>query len=367
MCPHPAGEERLIRCPSCTYAASAEWAKFRLPSTRADPATEVSLVPTPDCATIADVAAFVGVSTAQALKAVFYTWERSDTATELVFVLIRGDLEVSEAKLTGLLGGGTLRAATDDEIRAASAEPGYASPLGLAVRQDRQGAGVFVVGDRSIESGGSFVVGANRPGHHLTGVQYPRDFAVTLLADVARAREGHPCPRCGEPLIAAPAIELGRCSNLGARYAEALGAVYLDHTGQERPVWMAAYSIDIGRLLAVVIEAHHDEQGVVWPAALAPFDVHLITLAHTSEEQQPAQALYGMLQQAGLAVLYDDRNERAGVKFNDADLIGCPVRVTVSQRSSEAGGVEFKARRQEERQIVALEDLESVIRKQLAA
>jgi prolyl-tRNA synthetase len=359
MLMHPQGEDELIRCPACGYAANAECAEFRLPAVDSEPTQEAQPIATPGCATIADLAAFVGVRTSQTLKVVLYAWERVGSPAVLVFVMVRGDLEVNEAKVLGQLGGGVLRAATDYEIRLAGAEPGYASPIGLPVRPEIEGKGVLVVADRSIRAGADFVAGANREGYHVVGVNYPRDFAVTILADVARARSGHPCVRCGEPLQVESAIELGHCFKLGTRYSEALGVTYLDKEGREQFVVMGSYGIGVGRLVAAVIETHHDEYGIVWPPALAPFDVYLVSLAPSedAEEGAAARRIYEQLRAAGLEVLYDDRNERAGVKFNDADLIGCPLRITVSRRSLQAGGVEAKLRWEKERQILPVDDL----------
>jgi prolyl-tRNA synthetase len=344
---HPDGEDRVMRCDSCGYAANVERAELRLPEIEPQAVEEVQPIATPDCETIADVAAFVGVPTSQTLKAVFYA---TDDA-QLVFMVIRGDLEVNETKLQNVVGGRELRAATDDEIRAAGAEPGYASPVGLNVRESYAGSGVLVVGDRSIEAGGNFVAGANRPGYHLTGVNYPRDFDATLLADVAQAQAGHPCPRCDGTLAAESAIELGHCFKLGTRYSEAMGATY-SAEGHERPVVMGSYGIGVERLLAAVVETHHDEHGIVWPPALAPFDVHLLMLGTDEAVQTQAEEVYAQTKGAGLEVLYDDREESAGVKFADADLIGCPVRATVSRRSLKAGGIELKARWIEEQHVV---------------
>ncbi len=364
MLPHPAGEDTFIRCPGCGYAANVERATFRLPSAESgesQPEEETRPIATPDCETIADVAAFVGVPTSQTLKAVFYTRDE----TELVFAVIRGDLEVNETKLCNLLGGGELRAATDEQIRAAGAEPGYASPVELRVRESRDGPGVLVVADGSIEAGGNFVAGANRPGYHLTGVNYPRDFGVTILADVAQAQAGHLCPHCDGTLTMETSIELGHCFKLGVRYSEALGATYQTAEGHERPVVMGSYGIDVGRLMAAVIETHYDEHGIVWPPALAPFDVHLLTLGTDEAVHEQADAVYAQLGKAGIEVLYDDREESAGVKFADADLIGCPVRLTVSRRSLKAGGVELKARQATERNVVTPDSLVKQIRYEL--
>jgi prolyl-tRNA synthetase len=362
MLPHPDGEDVFIRCASCSYAANVERATFRLPPVEQQPLEESCPIATPDCETIADVAAFVGVPTSQTLKAVFYA--RDDA--ELVFLVIRGDLEVNETKLANLLGGGELRPAIDEEILAAGTQPGYASPVGLNVRETRDGSGVLVVADPSIEAGGNFVAGANQPGYHLTGVNYPRDFAVTLLADIAQAEGGHLCPHCDGTLAAEPSIELGHCFKLGTHYAESVGAMYHDQEkGEQHPIVMGSYGIGVGRLMAAVIETHHDEYGIVWPPALAPFDVCLLNLSTDESVSTQADKVYTRLQKAGLEVLYDERGERAGVKFADADLIGCPVRVTVSKRSLKAGGVEVKVRWAKEKQIVELESLVEQVRQML--
>jgi prolyl-tRNA synthetase len=356
LLPHAGGEETLARCPSCGYAASGEWGAVSLPE-GGEPSQEMRPVDTPDCATIAAVADCVGVPTHQTLKAVFTSWERSGRPPELVFVVIRGDLEVSEAKLQGVLGEGKLQPATDEQISAAGAEPGYASPVGLDVRSSREGEGVLVVGDRSLLAGADFVVGANRPHTHLTGVNYPRDFAVTLLVDVAQVQPGHPCPHCGDPLSLEPAVRLGYGFKGSAGCPQLEQITYQDAQGQERPALPAGYGLEIEPLLLAVIETHHDEWGILWPPALSPFDVHLVALAPPGEERARADGVYERLLAAGLEVLYDDRNERAGVKFADADLIGCPLRITVSRRSWEAGGVELKLRGEEERRILPLEEL----------
>ncbi len=361
MLPHPAGEDTILRCKSCGYAANAERAEFRLAAVEPQPLDEPTPVATPGCATIADVAAFIGVPTAQTLKAVLYTMDH-----ELVFVLIRGDLEVNETKLQNVLGGGELQPATEKHIRAAGAEPGYASPVGLEVRKSRNGRGVLVVADRSVEAGFNFVVGANQSGYHLTGVNYPRDFAITVLADFAQAQDGYPCPRCDGTLASESAIELGHCFKLGTRYTDSVGATYLDPEGKERPIVMGSYGIGVGRLLAAVIENHHDEHGIIWPPAVAPFDVHLLTLGTDEAVHAQGEQVYEQLHDAHLDVLYDDREESAGVKFADADLVGCPVRVTVSRRSLKAGGCEVKARWAEERHVVTSEELIQQVRQMIA-
>jgi prolyl-tRNA synthetase len=361
MLQHADGEDTFIRCDACDYAANAERAQFRLPEVGPEPLEEPVQVATPGCETIAEVAEFVGVPTRKTLKAVFYT---SDDG-ELVLVMIRGDLEVNETKLRNLLNVATLEPALWEDVKAVGAEPGYGSPVGLKVRESLDGSGVLVVADRSIEVGSNFVAGANRDGYHLVGVNYPRDFSVTILDDIAQAKAGQLCPECGGRLAAHSAIELGHCFKLGTHYAESVGATYLDSDGTEHPIVMGSYGIGVGRLLAAVIEMHHDDYGIIWPPALAPFDVHLLTLGTDEETLEQAECFCAQLEDAGLEVLFDDREESAGVKFTDADLIGCPVRGTVSRRSLGKGGVELKARWRDDRQVVSPEDLVEQVERML--
>ncbi|MFW6115869.1 MAG: proline--tRNA ligase [Chloroflexota bacterium] len=363
MLPHPEGEDTFIHCEACDYAANAERAEFRLPEVESEPLADAVPVATPGCETIADVAEFVGVPTRQTLKAVFYT--RGDG--DLVLVVVRGDLEVNETKVRNVLGGAALEPAVEEDVRRVGAEPGYGSPVGLDVRQSVGETGVLVVADRSIQTGSNFVAGANREGYHLVGVNYPRDFAVTILDDIAQAEAGYLCPRCEGALVAESAIELGHCFKLGTHYAEAVGAGYLDQEGNEHPITMGSYGIGVGRLMAAVIELHHDDHGIVWPPALAPFDVYLLTLGTDEETQERAESFCAELEEADLDVLFDDREESAGVKFTDADLIGCPVRATVSRRSLGQGGVELKARWAREAEVVTLDDLVDAVRELTAS
>ena len=347
------GEDTLILCPACGYAANVERATFAKPEVERQPEGDAEEMATPGCKTIADVAAFVGVPTHQTLKAVFYVTADG----EFIFAVIRGDLDVNETKLRNLLGGAEFGPATDAEIVAIGAVPGYASPRGLT--------GVRVIADDSVCLGNNFVAGANREGYHLLNVNYPRDFEAELVADFALARAGDACPTCGAALTEARGIELGHLFKLGTRYSEALGATYLDADGQARPIVMGSYGIGTGRLMAVVVEQHHDEHGIVWPVEISPYHVHLINLGRDAEEEatKTAETLYTDLLAQDFEVLYDDRDERAGVKFNDADLIGVPVRVTVSRRSLAQNGVEVKRRDASERTIVSLDDLAGEIRR----
>ena len=365
------GEDTLILCPACGYAANAEQAIFAKPEVARPPEGVVEEIATPGCKTIADVAAFVGVPTHQTLKAVFYVTNNDEACPEpldftrhkssqrVIFVVIRGDLDVNEIKLRNLLGGAALGPATDAEILAIGAVPGYASPRGLT--------GVRVIADDSVHLGGNFVAGANREGYHLLNVNCPRDFQAETVADIALARAGDACPACGTTLTEARGIEIGHLFKLGTRYSEALGATYLDADGQARPIVMGSYGIGTGRLMAVVVEQHHDEHGIIWPTEIAPYHVYLVNLGRDASEEvtQTVEALYADLLAQGFEVLYDNRDERAGVKFNDADLIGLPVRVTVSRRSLAQGGVEVKRRDASERAVVPLDALAGEIRRLL--
>lgn len=365
--PHAQGEDRFVQCETCGYAANVEAAAFTPPPGVAEAPRPLEKVATPGCKTIADVAAFVGAPTRQTLKAVFYMHDALDGGpAQFVFVLVRGDLEVNESRLLNALGGGVLRAADEPEIEAAGATPGYASPVGLKVRAPGGADGVLVLADRSIQMGANFVVGANDAGYHYINANYPRDFAVTRIADIAEAADGVACARCGGTLRVRPAIELGHCFKLGVRYSEAVGATYQDDTGSAHPIVMGSYGIGLERLMAAIIEAHHDDQGIVWPAAVAPFDVHVVTLGRDDAVHAKGGALHDALCAAGLEVLLDDRPERAGVKFADADLIGAPLRLTLSERTLETQAVEYKWRDHSEKGLLALEGLPERVRALLA-
>jgi prolyl-tRNA synthetase len=317
-------------------------------------------VPTPDCKTIAELAAFLGVDESATAKAVFFdTPERG-----LVFAVIRGDLEVNEAKLRAAAGVSALAPASAEQIAAAGAEAGYASPVGLDILDDRRpttddrsdavSAGrwsvvggrprVFVLADPSVVAAGPLVAGANRAGYHLRDVVYGRDWQATLVADIAAVQAGDPCARCGAPLMLERGVEIGHIFKLGTRFTEAFGASYLDQDGAAKPIVMGSYGIGVERLIQVIVEQHHDEAGIIWPREVAPLDLHLIRLGKGDAAREAGDALYAELQAAGYALLYDDREESAGVKFNDADLIGLPLRLVISERLMAAGQVELKPR-----------------------
>jgi prolyl-tRNA synthetase len=266
------------------------------------------------------------------------------------------------------VGAKDLRPATEEEIKAIGAVPGFASPIGLALLLSTgKQPGVKIVIDDSIAASPNLVAGANEFDHHLLNTNFPRDFTASLVTDLAAADQGSACPDCGSPMRVARGVEVGNIFKLGTRYSDALDCTFLDKDGLQKPVIMGSYGIGVGRLLACVAEAHHDDHGLIWPITIAPFHVHLVLLRGkgTTQTEEIAATLYNSLVAAGIEVLYDDRNESPGIKFNDADLIGCPVRITVSERALAQGGVEMKLRREMDKEIVprsdVLERLRSVI------
>jgi prolyl-tRNA synthetase len=352
-----AGEDTLIRCSACDYQANAERAAFVKPVYTAQQCRDqgceelpVEEVATPDCKTIQELADYLGVATHQTLKAVFYaTW------SQIIFAIIRGDLEVNETKLSKALGAPPdLHVATEEELAEAGIVAGYASPVGLKFAV----SGVKVVADDSIQMGVNFVAGANKEGYHCKNVNYPRDFSVDILTDIALARAGDACPQCSGPLTVARGIEVGHLFKLGTKYSEGAGATFLDKDGQAKPIVMGSYGIGTGRLMAAVIEQNHDEKGIIWPLSIAPYHIHLMSLGTgDAKVVEKAEELCADLQARGYEVLYDDRDESAGVKFNDADLIGIPLRLTISARNLKQNGVEAKLRWEEKAEIVPLEGL----------
>jgi len=358
----PIGEDTILLCDGCGYAANRQVARFWKPAAPEEPPRPVEKVATPGTTTIEDLAAFLDVPRSKTAKAVFLvatTLEGGREVERFVLAVVRGDMEVNETKLSNALRARELRPAREEEIRAVGAEPGYGSPLGVR--------GAVVVVDEAIPESPNLVAGANEPGYHLRNVNYGRDFRADIVADIAAAGEGCACPVCGRPMRAPRGVEVGNIFKLGTRYSETMGCTFLDAEGNPRPVVMGSYGIGLGRLLACVAEEHHDEHGLIWPCTVAPYPVHLLALG--TAEGKPAvvaEGLYRELKSAGLEALYDDREESPGVKFMDADLIGLPLRLTVSERSLGQGGVEFKRRDRPERFVVPLEEVISRVRAVLA-
>ncbi|MFN3973768.1 MAG: proline--tRNA ligase [Dehalococcoidia bacterium] len=353
--PTPIGEDTILLCGACGYAANAERAQSRKPPVPTSAPLPLEEVHTPGIKTIEDLANFLGIPKHQTLKAVFYNADG-----RIVFVAIRGDLQVNETKLKRVLKANDLRLASDTEVFQTGLVAGSASPIGLK--------GIPIIADDSVRMGSNFVVGANRPDYHLRNANFPRDFQADILADIALAEAEHGCPKCGAPLRSERGVEVGHVFKLGIFFSERLGAFYLDREGQQRPIIMGCYGIGVGRLLAAVVEHNHDEVGMIFPPSVAPFSVYLVGLnLEDPQVVQQADYIYQVLQKAGIEVLYDDRQESAGVKFNDADLLGFPVRVVVSPRALRQGAAEVKRRTARHGEMVPLDQVVEKVRSSLTS
>ena len=328
MAPSAAGEDRVALCASCGYAANVELAQSRL-SPPAFPDWPREAVATPNARTIAEVSAFLKIVPALTIKSLLVMTDAGP-----VLALVRGDRQLHERKLQRVVG--PFRTAHKEEIeQVTGVEAGFVGPVGLSLR---------IVADHALSSG-CYVVGANQRDTHLRGVVPGRDFSPEW-ADLVEAAPGDGCPACGAPLAVEPVIEVGNIFKLGTKYSVPLRAVFLDEDGQEKPIVMGSYGIGPARIAAAAVEQNHDKDGIVWPAAIAPFQVHLTTVnVRDAAMAAIGERVYADLRAAGLDVLYDDRDERAGVKFKDADLLGLPVRVTVGAKAVKEGVVEIRRRR----------------------
>ena len=334
------GEDTILLCESCGYAANREKASFEKPAQPKEEPAPVADVHTPGVKTIEELAQSLDVPVEKTLKAVFYVADG-----HVIVVAIRGDLEVNETKLTNELGASELRLATPGEVEGAGLVAGSASPVGKT--------GVKVAADDSVTLGSNFVAGANKPDYHLRNVNYSRDFKADIVADIALAQDGYACPKCHSQLMMRRGIEVGHVFKLGTRYSEVLGAYFPDQNGAHNPIIMGCYGIGVGRLLAAAVEQNHDEKGMVLPASISPYQVCLTALnVDGGQVAQAADELYRELQEGGIQVLYDDRMESAGVKLNDADLVGLPVRLVVSPRNLKQDAVEVKLRSEAEASLV---------------
>ena len=354
------GEDHLLLCDACGYAANREVATFDKAAATVD-AGEAPLpleeVATPGTATIAALADFLGVPATRTAKATFFA--EVGGAKRLIFAVVRGDMEVNEITLAQAVGAGELRPATADELVGTGIVAGYASPIGIT--------GATVVVDDLVMRSPNLVAGANRAGYHLRNTNAGRDYTPDVVADIAAAFAGAPCPRCGAALRLARGVEVGQIFKLGTRYSGALGANFLDEGGQQRAIVMGCYGIGVGRLIACLAEACRDERGLIWPATVAPFDAYLVGLDLDDPAiREAAEGLYRDLRAAGIDVLYDDRDDRAGVKFNDADLIGLPLRLTLGRRALAQGGVEVRQRATGETALVPLAEAVAQVRGEIA-
>jgi len=339
LAPAGSGENTLVTCERGDYAADLEIARGipRAPEFP-EPLDEPVQVETPGIGTIEGLAEFLGIDAAATSKAMPVVRDGA-----VVLAIVRGDDRLEEAKLAAVLGG-DIRLAGEDEIRAAfGADPGSLGPVGWTGD---------VVADEALREG-QFVAGANRTGWHLRGVEHGRDFEARF-ADIRQSRDGDTCPQCGGRLSFQTAIEVGHIFKLGTNYTVPLRAMYLDETGKEQPIVMGCYGIGPGRVMAAAVEQHHDERGIIWPPAIAPYDVHVVTLPGLEEQ---GEAVTAALEAHGNEVLLDDRAQMAGEKFADADLLGCPTRVTVGKKTLEDGAVDVRNRATGEERRVPMAEL----------
>ncbi|MEX1244195.1 MAG: proline--tRNA ligase [Thermoanaerobaculia bacterium] len=332
------GEDAVVRCGACGYGANLEKAETGPRPAPWKDETEAPLVEvaTPGKGGIADVVDFLGITASRMIKCLVY-----DSDQGFVVALVRGDLDVNEVALKNALGVEHLALASEDKVEKATGAPvGYVGPHKLPRENVR------VVADESLRDAVNAVTGAGRRDWHVAGFVLRRDANVQEWASFAEARAGDPCPRCGKPLEIARGIEVGHIFKLGTKYSAALKCEFTDEKGETKPAVMGTYGIGVGRTMAAAIEQHHDADGIVWPLALAPFEVVLVSLNASDEAtRREADALYEALVEAGFEIFYDDRDERPGVKFKDADLIGFPIRVNVGGRALKEGKVEVVSRR----------------------
>lgn len=343
LAPAETGENVLVTCENGDYAADLEIARgiprapeFPPPLGAPEP------VDTPGTATIDALAELMGIDAAATSKAMPVIYDG-----RVVLSLVRGDDRLDEGKLAAVLGG-AVRPATEEEIRDAfGADPGSIGPVGVAVD---------VVADETLREG-QFVAGANESGRHLRGVEASRDYQPSF-ADIRVTRDGDRCPNCGGALRLQTAIEVGHVFKLETTYSIPLGATFVDEDGTEKPLIMGSYGIGPARTMAAIVEQHHDEHGITWPAGLAPYDVHIVALAGLEEQ---AEEVAEALERGGRLVLLDDRDQRPGEKFADADLIGCPTRVTVGKKTLEDGGVDIRDRATGEERRVPVAGIENQV------
>ncbi len=366
----PHGEDTLLLCEACGYAANRQVATFQKEALPAEEPKPLEKVATPHCKTIAELAEFLGVPEAKTAKAVFMIAdipEGESSVEKFVFAIVRGDMDLNETKLANAVKAKELRPATEEEIVAIGAVPGYASPLGLPEENDY--LPVVTVVDTLIPKSNNLVAGANDEGYHMINVNYGRDYQGDMITDLVSAREGDLCIECGQPLEEVRGIEVGNIFKLGTRYSAAMGATFQDKDGTEKPVIMGSYGIGSGRLLASIAEEHNDDYGLIWPITVAPYQIHIVMLSGKGSDdvEKVANQIYDELQAEGVEVLFDDRDESPGVKFNDADLIGVPLRLTIGSRGLKKESVEMKRRDQDERQLVPLAACIERVKAEIAA
>ena len=340
------GEDTIFMSPDGSYKANREVAvaAWKYEKSTALPLEKVH---TPEKKTIEEVASFLGMKPENTGKAVFYI----DDSDNLIFAMIRGDFEVNESKLINFIKAHDLKFANDDRIRKAGAEPGYASPLALDPEKIR------IVVDNSIAGSSNLIVGANELDHHFKNFNIERDLPGAEVTDIATVREGDPCPVTGQPLLLKRGIEVGNIFQLGTKYSAAMNCTFLDQNGKSHPMIMGCYGIGVGRTMASVIEQSCDAYGPIWPISIAPYHVHICSLSPNEKDIEVTDRIYNELTAKGIEVIYDDRGEKAGFMFADADLVGVPFRIITSAKNLPNKQVEFKIRGQKESTLLPLEGI----------
>ncbi len=329
------GESDIVYCEQCDYAANAEKSELKPVVAPQEAELPLEKVHTPNAKTIEAVAQYLQIPVEKTIKAVLFQNEKD----QLVCAFVRGDHEVNDVKLQNVTGAINLRMADEPAIRAVGGAAGFMSPIGLS-------KDAVVVVDATVMEMKNAVCGANEQDYHYKNANPKRDFGEVIVADIRLIQEGDPCPHCGAPVKMTHGIEVGQVFKLGTKYSEALGAKFLDENGKEKPLIMGCYGIGVSRTMAAAIEQFHDEHGIIWPRAIAPFEAIIVPINAKDEAQmEVAEKLYAQMKQLGIDVLLDDRKERAGVKFKDADLIGYPVRITESPKLLADDNVEIKIRR----------------------
>lgn len=342
-----AGEAEVVSCSKCQYAADIEKAVPNTLDMAAEDAADVELIETPNCSTIEDLANFLQIPVEKTIKAVAF-----DVDGKTVLCMVRGDHEVNDVAVQNLVGGNTIEPATDEELKAHGLQPGYMSPMGADTPDNES---FYVIVDPTAMNVPNGVTGANKHGYHYKNVNPKRDFQNVTVATIRLMTKDDVCPHCGAPIDIVRGIEVGQVFELGTKYSEALNATFLDQNGKAKPYVMGCYGIGVTRTIAAAIEQFHDDKGIMWPVAIAPYEVVVVPVSSKDEEQMKiAEGLYTQLKGMGVDVLFDDRNERAGVKFNDADLIGYPVRITVGKKSAADQTVEIKVRRTGHEEVAAI-------------
>lgn len=334
-----AGEDAIIICESCGYSANSEKAETRFEAPGEEEEREMRILPTPDVRTVEELAAFFPeVPPARMVKTIHYTVTHADRE-EAVVVMIRGDQEINEVKLKNHVGGLTLRAATEEEVKERTrAEVGFAGPVNLA-------DDLRLLADQTVQGMRNVLCGVNRTDHHALDAKWGRDFRAPELADLRLGRAGEPCGRCGAEVIERRGIEVGHIFKLGDKYTKAMGANFLNPNGKAQAMVMGCYGIGVSRVAAAAVEQSHDDWGIIWPMPIAPFEVAVIPVDHKRDEMRgAAEEIYEALKAAGVDAMLDDRPQKAGVKFKDADLIGFPLKVVIGRSFVSDGVVEVKLR-----------------------